>query len=598
MNYFITDKLSVPDLQLGVNEELEKQRQIAKERQNSWSDLDCMFLSDIANETKLDKLAIVIDDEVHYLVGIVRFLDKNSLIKNVICMKNIETFNRIIHKIKSPIFASIDFDLGNPAAMYNDTSKVYLKVKELYPLVPVVGYTNFEKSGDPVRSPDAKKLIELFNKKGDSVFDKTNIKDESAFNNIVRDKLRIAKLSAEKDKLSKENQRLANDNKQLKVETSIMKTGIQAEEDVYIKRGAENPLFQEIPLIGKSEAMMRIKFHVEKQSNIDNERPILLLGETGTGKDMVALALHRLSKKRCHKEFVHVNCKTNSGDLFESAFFGHEKGSFTGAEKLKKGFFEQAHEGVLFLNEIAELSLENQTKLLTVIENKKIRRVGGEVEIKVDVKIIAATKEDLLERVRMGLFREDLYFRIRSIFPKMPNLEERKEDIPLLINYFIKETKKQFSSDAIDFISTKLDYKGNIRDLKQIIQDVSDFTSEQIIQVADVRYVIETMPGINYKIEDENNSNPNAQYVLNEIYRIVSENMVNNSITDEFIAKRFKTNSSKPQTGISRQVFRNNYWDKNKDEIIGLIKKDLSKYKPIIIERCAFIRNELKRNIS
>ena len=578
MNYVISDKTDLSEIIVKINDLPDR---------NSFN-VECLNDDNIPKQ--LSDLALVVEDDTFMLIEIIKRLGSNSSIKNVIGTNNKITFFKVLSEIESiPIFVSIDFQLlGEKENIYNYSSEIYLQVKNLFPTTPVIGYTNYESSGDE-RSPETKQLIELYRSKGDSVFDKGSINTPSAYNNIVRDKIRIAKILAE-------YQNLANDYEQLKTKSSKMKkstiSGIQAKEEAYIKCGEDNPLFQEIPLIGKSEAMMRIKFCIEEQANIDNDRSLLLLGETGTGKEMVALALHRLSKKRCNNEFVSVNCGRNVGDLFESAYFGHEKGSFTGAEKSKIGFIEEANGGVLFLDEIAELSLENQTKLLKTIEDKKIRRVGGSKDIKIDFKLIAATKEDLLERVRMGLFREDLYFRIRSSFPKIPNLEERKEDIPLLINHFIEETEKQFSPEAIVFMSTKLNYKGNIRDLKQIIQDVSDQSPEQIIQVDDIEYVMKNIPGINYKKEEENNysSNPKVQYTLDEIYRIVNDNLVNKSITETFIAQEFKGITGKNE--ISRNTFLNDYWYPNKVDIIKLIENDKDKYLSVI-KLCGFIRKEL-----
>src|SRR5882724_1781331 len=175
---------------------------------------------------------------------------------------------------------------------------------------------------------------------------------------------------------------------------------------------------------------------------------ILLLGESGTGKEIFARAIHNWSDRK-DKPFVAINCVGLSKELFESELFGHEKGAFTGAHQLKKGKMELAHGGTVFLDEIGDISTEIQTKLLRFLQEKEFERVGSTKPIQVDVRIIAATNRKLLELVKEGRFRDDLYYRLNVVPIALPALKERKEDIPVLVHYFLqrfsKETKKNFT---------------------------------------------------------------------------------------------------------------------------------------------------------
>src|SRR4051812_40978731 len=183
-------------------------------------------------------------------------------------------------------------------------------------------------------------------------------------------------------------------------------------------------------LVGKSLKMREIFGLVERIG--PTEATLLIEGETGTGKDLVARTVHALSKRK-DKPFIVVDCGAVSGTLIESELFGHEKGSFTGATTTRQGAFELAHGGTIFLDELGELSLDLQPKLLRVLEQREIRRVGGNRTIKVDIRVIAATKQDLQKEVQKGKFREDLYFRLSVVPLHTPALRERKEDLPLIV---------------------------------------------------------------------------------------------------------------------------------------------------------------------
>ena len=199
----------------------------------------------------------------------------------------------------------------------------------------------------------------------------------------------------------------------------------------------------------------------------------LILGETGTGKDIIAQAIHKCSKKKGH--FVTVNCAAIPSELLESELFGHEKGSFTGADKQRKGRFEQSSGGSLFLDEIGDMPLPLQAKLLRAIESRSIQRVGGADDIKIDLRLICATHRDLEKKVESGEFRADLFFRINVLPINVPSLAERRTDIPalqekLLSNLNLEELAKPiFTPDAITAL-TKHNWPGNVRELKNVIE--------------------------------------------------------------------------------------------------------------------------------
>jgi sigma-54 specific flagellar transcriptional regulator A len=199
----------------------------------------------------------------------------------------------------------------------------------------------------------------------------------------------------------------------------------------------------------------------------------LILGETGTGKDIVAQAIHKCSKKK--GSFVTVNCAAIPSELLESDLFGHEKGSFTGADKLRKGRFEQSSGGSLFLDEIGDMPLPLQAKLLRAIESKSIQRVGGADDIKIDLRLICATHRDLEKKVESGEFRADLFFRINVLPINVPSLAERRTDIPSLLKTLVnnlneeKSTLPIFTPDAITSL-TKHNWPGNVRELKNVIE--------------------------------------------------------------------------------------------------------------------------------
>ena len=206
-----------------------------------------------------------------------------------------------------------------------------------------------------------------------------------------------------------------------------------------------------------------------------SQATVLILGESGTGKELFARAIH-YAGPRAGKPLVKVNCAALPENLLESELFGHEKGAFTGAVARRIGRFEQADQGSIFLDEIGDLSPALQSKLLRVLQEKEIERVGSNQTIKIDVRVIAATNRNLEEAIRKGAFREDLYYRLNVVTLSLPPLRERKEDIPILIDHFLKkysrENKKEVSSltkEAKDLL-LHYDYPGNVRELENIIE--------------------------------------------------------------------------------------------------------------------------------
>ncbi|MBI2338921.1 MAG: sigma 54-interacting transcriptional regulator [Deltaproteobacteria bacterium] len=222
-------------------------------------------------------------------------------------------------------------------------------------------------------------------------------------------------------------------------------------------------------LVGQTESMRLLFSRIARVAPTD--QTVLVYGETGSGKELVARAIHELSPRR-DKPYVILNCGAISVHLIESELFGHEKGAFTGAVARRAGAFEQANNGTLFLDEIGELPLELQPKLLRVLENRAIRRVGGDEEIPVDVRIVAATHKNLSEQVKKGTFREDLFFRLFVIPLSVPPLKDRKDDVPLLADYFLRQASPQSPLSLSPEVLSKLaaySWPGNVRELKNVV---------------------------------------------------------------------------------------------------------------------------------
>lgn len=242
-------------------------------------------------------------------------------------------------------------------------------------------------------------------------------------------------------------------------------------------------------ITGNSPAISELKKQILTVAPTDAW--VLILGENGTGKELVAHMIHQLSR-RSHKPMVEVNCAAIPEELIESELFGHEKGAFTGASTMRKGKFDLAHEGTIFLDEIGDMSLKAQSKTLRILQEQKFERVGGSRTIKVDVRVIAATNKDLEAEIRKGTFREDLYFRLNVIPLRVPPLRERTEDIPELVEEFVLEFSlttnvepKKFSEEALSLLMS-YEWPGNVRELKNLVERMMIMTSGSIIEAKDI----------------------------------------------------------------------------------------------------------------
>ena len=242
-------------------------------------------------------------------------------------------------------------------------------------------------------------------------------------------------------------------------------------------------------MIGESEPMMHIRDMIEKVAPTDAR--VLIIGSNGTGKELVARNPHQKSN-RSTMPYIEVNCAAIPSELIESELFGHEKGAFTSAIKQHKGKFEQADGGTLFLDEIGDMSLAAQAKVLRVLQEKKLSRVGSDKDINVDVRVLAATNKNLREEIAKGNFREDLYHRLSVIVINVPSLDERKSDIPLLVNYFIGQIcdetgmpKREIDSDAMQLLVDR-SWTGNIRELRNVVERLLILSGSRIT-AADVK---------------------------------------------------------------------------------------------------------------
>lgn len=246
-------------------------------------------------------------------------------------------------------------------------------------------------------------------------------------------------------------------------------------------------------MVGESEALMHIKEMIDKVAPTDAR--VLICGSNGTGKELVARNLHQKSN-RSAAPYIEVNCAAIPSELIESELFGHEKGSFTSAVKQHKGKFEQADGGTLFLDEIGDMSLAAQAKVLRALQEKKISRVGSDKDITVDVRVLAATNKNLKEEIEKGTFREDLYHRLSVIVINVPALDQRKSDIPLLVDHFLDQISSEtgmpvraVDPDAMNLLVEK-SWTGNIRELRNVVERLMILSGDRIT-AADVKaYVL------------------------------------------------------------------------------------------------------------
>ncbi len=263
-------------------------------------------------------------------------------------------------------------------------------------------------------------------------------------------------------------------------------------------------------IIGKSPAIQKVFQLIKKVA--PTESTVLILGESGTGKELVARAIHNQSRRR-EGPFIPVNCGAIPEELLESELFGYEKGAFTGASRSKPGRFELAQGGTIFLDEIAEMSPKLQVKLLRVLQEKTVERLGSERPITVDIRIIAATNRDLEKEVAEGRFREDLYFRLNVIPIKLPPLRERKEDIPLLAEHFLARfcereevPRKRLSEKALKRLM-EYHWPGNVRELENLMERLVILTEREVIEEEDLpEHIrvprISTNPGVKVSFKE------------------------------------------------------------------------------------------------
>lgn len=324
-----------------------------------------------------------------------------------------ESFDLIISDIKMPDISGID---------------LLKKIKAISPEIPVIMITAFASANDAVEA---------------------------------------MKLGAE-DYVTKP---FSLDELKIIIDRAIYKTNMEKENIQLKSRLTDKEKFENI--VGKNQKMLDIFEMVDTISKTDSS--VLISGESGTGKELIARAIHNKSERSGCK-FVSINCGALPENLLESELFGHTKGAFTDAYKDKQGLFEAADKGTLFLDEISEMSQKMQVKLLRSLQERKIRRVGGNEELEIDVRIISATNKDLIEKMKVGEFRSDLFYRLNVISINLPPLRERRDDIPLLVKYFLKIFNEKFNRDIEGVEKDVLElfnsypWPGNIRELENVVE--------------------------------------------------------------------------------------------------------------------------------
>ena len=306
-------------------------------------------------------------------------------------------------------------------------------------------------------------------------------------------------------------------------------------------------------IVGKSKELKQAITLAQKVSKTD--AAVLLTGETGTGKEVFAHAIHQASE-RAALPIVDINCSAFSKDLLESELFGYKAGAFTGALKDKKGLFEVANHGTIFLDEIGELSMLLQAKLLRVLQEGKIRRIGSNKEEEVNVRIIGATHKNLEEMIKNGEFREDLYYRLNVIPIKIPSLKERLEDIPMLVHYFINKLNKKIGTSIKgyrqDFLDELMNYEwpGNVRELQNIVERAMNLCSTDILTSNEI--------SIKSTYNNENNIENIIEYTSEEVISLKEEI---EKYEKQVIMKVYNTNKSYRETakklGISHTAVMN-----------------------------------------
>lgn len=292
-------------------------------------------------------------------------------------------------------------------------------------------------------------------------------------------------------------------------------------------------------LIGQSPAMRQLKQIIETAGPTNSR--VLIGGENGTGKELVARAIHQQSA-RANRPFVAVNCAAIPETLIESELFGHERGSFSGATTMKRGQFEQADGGTLFLDEIADMSLSTQAKVLRALQEQQFTRVGGTKLIKVDVRVLAASNKDLLKEIEKGTFREDLFYRLNVVPIVVPTLRDRREDIPLLVKHFLHVHAeeqglkiKQVSPEAMD-VFIQYEWPGNIRELRNLIERLMIMVPGPVIEVSHASVALQVRPQLSATQQAAGAQAPNS--LLTRHYDSLRD--ARNAFEKEFIARKLR----------------------------------------------------------
>jgi len=302
-------------------------------------------------------------------------------------------------------------------------------------------------------------------------------------------------------------------------------------------------------LIGRSDAILRVRETIVKLAR--SQAPVMIGGDSGTGKELAARLIHDLSP-RSESPFVAVNCGAIPSELMESEFFGHKKGSFTGADSDKDGLFVGANGGTLFLDEVADLPLQMQVKLLRVIQEKRVRAIGAKQEMPVDVRILSASHKPLKPMVEQGTFRSDLYFRLNVIELHMPSLKERRADIPLLVRHFLELIAEQWGDEPreLDESAKKAllehPYHGNVRELFNILQRAVTLCESETISEADLQ-----LEGASIDQATSISTHPDGQN-LDDYMESIEKRILENALKD---AKYNKTEAAR-QLGITFRSFR------------------------------------------
>ncbi len=316
------------------------------------------------------------------------------------------------------------------------------------------------------------------------------------------------------------------------------------EENRELKAALFDEKFERGTIVAQSGKMKEVLKTVDQIAKSNST--VLIEGESGTGKELIAHRLHEHSPRK-NKPFVAVHCAALTETLLSSELFGHERGAFTGATERKIGRFERAHEGTLFLDEIGEISQETQVKLLRVLQGGEFERVGGTKTLKVNVRLVCATNKSLIDEVKTGKFREDLYYRLNVIDLKVPPLRERKEDIPPLINTFLKHlarmNNKKITAIHPEAVAQLLRYSwpGNIRELKNIIERMVVLSLDSEIELANVPEDIRsTDAGISKKLADSNT------HSLSDVEKVCIQETLGNSQGNKSLAAK--------KLGISRRT--------------------------------------------